>query len=94
MYGDKLRSVILYGSTARGTAGKDSDVDIMLLIDMEDRELRKFEDRLTDISTEYALKYLKVFSIVDVNYGHFKKWSEILPFYKNVSQEGIVVYES
>ena len=33
VYRDKLKSVILYGSTACGTATKDSDVDIMVLVD-------------------------------------------------------------
>ena len=45
VYRDKLKEVILYGSVARGTATDDSDVDIMVLVDGTDQELRAFEDR-------------------------------------------------
>lgn len=31
-YGDRLRGVLLYGSTARGEAGQDSDVDLLVLL--------------------------------------------------------------
>ena len=40
VYGERLRAVILYGSVARGTQTKDSDVDIMVLIEGTDEELR------------------------------------------------------
>ena len=32
-YGDRLRGVILYGSEARGQAGPDSDIDVLVLLD-------------------------------------------------------------
>ena len=34
IYGNHLKQVILYGSYARGDYTKDSDVDIMLLVDL------------------------------------------------------------
>lgn len=34
LYGTALRQVILYGSCARGDFGKDSDIDIMVLLDV------------------------------------------------------------
>ena len=34
IYGDKLRTIILYGSYARGDFGPDSDIDIMILVDL------------------------------------------------------------
>ncbi|MCY2927397.1 MAG: nucleotidyltransferase domain-containing protein [Planctomycetota bacterium] len=32
-YGQRLRGVVLYGSEARGQAGPDSDVDVLVLLD-------------------------------------------------------------
>ena len=32
-YGPRLRGVILYGSQARGQAGPDSDIDVLVLLD-------------------------------------------------------------
>ncbi len=32
-YGDRLRGVVLYGSEARGDAGPDSDIDVLVLLE-------------------------------------------------------------
>lgn len=91
-YGDRLKSVILYGSVAKGTQTDESDIDIMILIDGDSDVLRTYLDKLADISTDMALKYCKVFSIIDVSYQEYEDWEEISPFYRNVSKEGIVLY--
>lgn len=65
IYGDKLKTVVLYGSVARGTQTDDSDIDIMILIDGNNDELRQYDDKLSDISTDFSLKYLRVLSVID-----------------------------
>lgn len=40
VYGNRLKAVILYGSVARGTQTEDSDIDIMVLVDGTDEQLR------------------------------------------------------
>ena len=92
VYRDKLKAVILYGSAARGTATEESDIDIMVLVDGTDQELRTFEDKLSDVSTDISLKYLKVFSIMDISYQEFTAWKKASPFYRSVSEEGVVLY--
>lgn len=92
VYREKLKAVILYGSVARGTATDESDVDIMVLIDGTDQELRTYEDKLSDVSTDISIKYFKVFSIVDISYQEYMAWMKISPFYRNVSEEGVVLY--
>ena len=92
IYGDRLKAIILYGSVARGTQTEDSDIDIMILIDGTENELRNYDEKLSDVSTDLALKYLKVFSIIDVRYQEYMEWRKISPFYKNVDREGVVVY--
>lgn len=85
-----IEKVILYGSVARGTNDKDSDVDIMVIVK---NELDKFtEDKLSDFIVDMNLKYDKVFSVIDVNVHEFIKWADTLPFYKNVNREGIVLW--
>ena len=85
-----IEKVILYGSVARGTNDKDSDVDIMVIVK---NELDKFtEDKLSDFIVDMNLKYDKVFSVIDVNVHKFSKWADKLPFYKNVNREGIVLW--
>ena len=84
VYQEKLKAVILYGSVARGTATDESDIT--------DQELRMFEDKLSDVSTDISIKYFKVFSIIDVSYQEYMTWMTISPFYRNVSEEGVVLY--
>lgn len=45
-YGSHLRRVILYGSYARGDFRTDSDVDIMILLDISDADLKVYSQRL------------------------------------------------
>ena len=44
--------------------------------------------QLSDVSTDLALKYMKVFSIIDVKYQEYQDWKTISPFYQNVDREG------
>ena len=39
LLGDRLKKVILYGSYARGDYDKNSDLDIMILTDLNEQEL-------------------------------------------------------
>lgn len=92
IYSDKLKTVVLYGSVARGTQTDDSDIDIMILIDGNNDELRQYDDKLSDVSTDFSLKYLKVLSVVDISYQEYEEWKNLSPFYKNVSEEGVILY--
>ncbi len=92
VYRNKLKKVILYGSVARGMQTEDSDIDIMVLVEGDNEELRKYDEKLSDVSTDISLKYLKVFSIIDVSYQEYETWRQISPFYRNVSKEGVVLY--
>lgn len=92
IYGDKLRTVVLYGSVARGTQTDDSDIDIMVLIDGNSDELRQYDEKLSEISTDFSLKYLKVLSVIDVSYREYEDWRDLSPFYRNVAEEGVILY--
>ena len=41
VFGEKFQSVILYGSYARGDYDEESDIDIMITVDMSREELKK-----------------------------------------------------
>ena len=47
IYGSYVRQIILYGSCARGDFRPDSDVDIMILADISDLELKAYAQQLS-----------------------------------------------
>lgn len=84
--------IVLYGSVARGTDTEDSDIDIaVFLLDKMDADT---QDRLSDIIVDLNLKYDKVFSVVDIDCSVYEKWHNVVPFYRNVEQEGVVLWKA
>ena len=57
IFGEKLKQVILYGSYARGDYTKDSDVDLMLLVDLDEMELEIYSDELSELGFDYNGEY-------------------------------------
>ena len=94
IYGAHLKQVILYGSYARGDFGKDSDVDIMLLVDLPEDKLNTFSDELSELGFEYNVMHDIWFMPVVKNMEHFQYWCQAYPFYSNVAREGISLYET
>lgn len=92
IYGSHLKSVILYGSYARGDYTPDSDIDIMLLVDLPQEEIKKYSDELSELNFKYNVQYDVWIMPVVKNKQHFTKWMEAYPFYSNVKREGVVLY--
>lgn len=84
--------IVLYGSVARGTNTAESDVDIALLLN--GNLSREAEDKLSDLIVDLNLKYDIVLSVIDIDYEMFKKWEKVTPFYKNVNEEGVVLWKA
>lgn len=89
---DRLEQIVLYGSVARGTGTEDSDVDVALI--MHGALDSDTEDQLSDFIVDMNLKYDRVFSVIDIDFEHFKKWVKNLPFYRNVEMEGVVLWRA
>jgi len=94
IYGHHLKQVILYGSYARGDYTKDSDVDLMLLVDLDETELEKYSDELSELGFNYNVEHNIWMMPIVKNRKNFFKWSDAYPFYKNVKTEGISLYEA
>lgn len=67
-------SIYLYGSKARGDARKDSDIDVLVIIDSEKKE---DDHKVTDISFDIMLKHGVFLSVMVLSK---KKWEK----YKNM----------
>lgn len=92
IYGLHLKSVILYGSYARGDFKEDSDIDIMILVDISDLELKQYFEKLSDMTFDFNMDYNLEINPIAKNEEHFKKWISNYPFYANVNNEGVNLY--
>lgn len=94
IYGSHLRNIILYGSYARGDFNEYSDIDIMILVDLNDMDIKKYGDVLSDMTFDYNLDNDLDIKPIAKNETHFNKWVGTYPFYSNVRKEGVVLYEA
>lgn len=89
LFGNKLHDIFLYGSYARGDYHKYSDVDILLTLDLTNSQIYKYNNAVCHIASELSLKYDVTVSITMDPIKTFYKYTEFVPFYKNVLNEGI-----
>jgi predicted nucleotidyltransferase len=92
IFGDKLVSVILYGSYARGDYDDESDVDIMLLVNMPQEEYQHYREKITVVSSTLSLENDITVSIKVKDNNVFIQYQDSIPFYKNVMNDGVKIY--
>lgn len=92
IFGSHLRTVILYGSYARGDYNEQSDIDIMMLVDLTDEEIKKYSDQVTDVTFDMNLDHDLMLMPIVKNQDHFNHWVQVYPFYSNVRNEGVPLY--
>lgn len=91
IFGNKLSKIVLYGSYARGDYQDNSDVDIMILVKISDREILNYENKVYDLAFDIQMETGTDISPIIQNEAHFEYWVDALPFYRNVRDEGIVI---
>lgn len=92
IYGTHLRQVILYGSYARGDYRANSDIDIMILLDISDMEIKAYGQNLSYMTYDFNFENDIDIKPIAKNEAHFRKWSVNYPFYANIKKEGVVLY--
>lgn len=86
----RLKKIILFGSYARGDYEKDSDVDVLVIL--EDENLYSYNSFFSELELKLFSKYDLLVSIIPVNLMDFARNQDRLPFYKIVNSEGIQLY--
>ena len=89
VFGSVLRDAYLYGSYARGDYHEESDIDILLTVDLEQPELSKYRNKIAEITSDLSLKHDITVSVTVKPLAQFQKYANVLPFYKHVIKEGI-----
>ncbi len=89
--GKHLKQIILYGSYARGDFNSGSDIDIMILVDLKDKELEDKYEKIIEIAydIEENNDFMIHLSPLLKNIDNFNYWIDTIPFYMNVKKEGV-----
>ena len=90
--GDSLKQMILYGSYARGDYKENSDIDIMILVDMSDIELKSYGEKLSYMTYDFNLDHDIDIKPIAKSEEIFNKWVVNYPFYSNIHKEGVILY--
>jgi predicted nucleotidyltransferase len=88
LYGERLRTVILFGSWARGDAHSESDVDLLVVLD-EVASRRAELGRMSDILWRHSLEHDTVVTEIPVSESEYRGSDE--PLLVRARSEGIVV---
>ncbi len=87
---DPTATVILFGSQARGQSNKESDIDILILVDNDDinySEEQKIKYPLYDLEFETG----KVISPVIFSRNDWETRHVITPFYRQIKKDGVLL---
>jgi uncharacterized protein len=88
LYGDRLVTLVLYGSQARGDAGPGSDIDLLVVL-RGPVQLGTEVERTGGIISELSLQFDEVLSCVFVDEEEFLRRNT--PLLLNVRKEGVEV---
>jgi len=86
-YSGQIQSVVLFGSKARGDAGPDSDIDVLVVLSDDDPYLCSSVRRL---AARVSLEYDLLFSVRAVSRSHWERLARYrFPLYHAIQSDGI-----
>lgn len=74
-----------------GDYNEHSDVDIMILTDLNFEEIEEYRDKISDIAFDIELETGVMLSPIIKNIEQYNVRISYIPFYKNVQKEGVVL---
>ncbi|AHL23177.1 putative nucleotidyltransferase [Thermococcus nautili] len=83
-FGDRIASVYLFGSYARGNYGEESDIDLLVVGDIA------LDDLIDDIF-EVLMKHGVVLNVIVEKPEEFERWRDT-SFHRTVLSEGVKIY--
>lgn len=86
--GDDIITIRLFGSKVRGDFGKDSDIDIFILI----KKKGDVRDKVSDIAANYFFEYNIPLAPVVYSLFEYEKNKELGSFFfEKVEEEGVLL---
>ena len=92
LFNEKLCSIVLFGSYARGDYEDESDIDVFVMVNMDAADLALYRSEISRFSSRLGLEYDVLLSVKLQDKPTFDKWQDTLPFFINVQKEGVSVY--
>lgn len=92
LFGEKIERIILYGSYARGDFNLESDVDIMILLNCDQKEIKEKRKEISHIASRVGLRNDIMVSLLARNCKEYEDNMEYQPFYQNIEREGMRIY--
>ena len=89
IYGPVLGEVILFGSCARGDFEPDSDIDVMILLDVPQEAIGTERRKMMATSDRLDMDYDVVLTPVFQSRQTFEHYLPASKFYQNVRTDGI-----
>lgn len=89
-FGERLVSVVVYGSVARGTFKEDSDVDILVVCEGFPKKIPKRIDLFVDKTFEIAVEKGVRISVMPLSVDEAKCNQ---PIYLDMAYEGIILHD-
>ncbi len=80
-----IQSILLYGSVARGEAGENSDIDLLVVYKDESSDYR---DRSIEVAADMMNKHNALISILDCNRSEYQRLLRF-PFGWQITKEAI-----
>ena len=75
-----------------GDNRNNSDIDVMILVDLEEDKIMKALQEISYFATDLELEYDIMLSPIMKNIHNFNYWLDTKPFYMNVVNEGVVLH--
>lgn len=87
---DPFATVVLYGSYARGDHRKESDVDVLILLE---KDSLSYQDERNISNPIYDLEFDtgKVISPIIFTRKEWETRHKVTPFYENIKKEGLLL---
>lgn len=89
VFGEALINGYLYGSYSRGDQDEESDVDILLTVDLSEEEIHKQSKAIAKLDSDLSLEHDITVCVTVKPYEQFIRFAEVSSLYKNVIDEGI-----
>jgi uncharacterized protein (UPF0332 family)/predicted nucleotidyltransferase len=94
-FGNELLQVALFGSKARGDFDEESDLDVLIVIRLVDKNYMTARRQILDGTYDLELDHDVVFSFLiedERGYARMRQWDMLIK--RNIEQDGIVIWTS